>query len=74
MIMFDIKKVKKVREAKVRESKHFELSRIKEKGFEKKKKKKKKVSYSRRMNSADMTSFTRPDLSDNFLSNKELTS
>ena len=33
--MFDIKKVKKVREAKVRESKHFELSRIKEKGFEK---------------------------------------
>ena len=33
MIMFDIKKVKKVREAKVRESKHFELSRIKEKGF-----------------------------------------
>ena len=31
------------------------------------------VSYSRRMNSADMTSFTRPDLSDNFLSNKELT-
>ena len=32
------------------------------------------VSYSRRMNSADLTSFTRPDLSDNFLSNKELTS
>ena len=32
------------------------------------------VSYSRRMNSADLTSFTRPDLSDNFLSNNELTS
>ena len=32
------------------------------------------VSYSRRMNSADLTSFTRPCLSDNFLSNNELTS
>ena len=32
------------------------------------------VSYSRRMNSADLTFFTRPDLSDNFLSNNKLTS
>ena len=32
------------------------------------------VLHSRRMNSADLTSFTRPDLSDNFLSNNELTS
>ena len=32
------------------------------------------VSYTRRMNSADLTSFTRPDLSVNFLSNNELTS
>ena len=32
------------------------------------------VSYSRRMNYADLTSFTRPCLSDNFLSNNELTS
>ena len=32
------------------------------------------VSHSRRMNSADLTSFTRPDLSDNFLLNNELTS
>ena len=31
------------------------------------------VSYSRRMNSADLTFFTRPDLSDNFLSNNKLT-
>ena len=31
------------------------------------------VSYSLRMDSAALTSFTKPDLSENFTSNKELT-